>query len=191
MTIIYCLVFVTLFAFMAVSTNRRQNRPQNEKGTRTKSKSSLLMAVLQFGTFILIVLAILGNAFGFGYLGMPYAVGFAACGVSLLGLLIRILSMRSLGRFYSTVLFVENEQPLITKGIYGRIRHPIYSGDLLLYFGMGMALGNAISLIILPTCAVLFYSIRIREEEKMLYTKYADSFLEYKRKTKMLVPFIV
>jgi protein-S-isoprenylcysteine O-methyltransferase Ste14 len=56
--------------------------------------------------------------------------------------------------------------------------------------GLGIALGNGISLALLVVTALLVYVPRIRAEEEMLQQAFGDAFDEYKKRSWALVPFV-
>jgi protein-S-isoprenylcysteine O-methyltransferase Ste14 len=81
--------------------------------------------------------------------------------------------------YASATIRVEAEQPLISTGLYGLVRHPMYTGALIMMVGMPLALDSYWGLVtFLPGVAVLAF--RIIDEEKMLrqelagYAEYAD-----------------
>jgi protein-S-isoprenylcysteine O-methyltransferase Ste14 len=69
--------------------------------------------------------------------------------------------------YASRIVQVEDDQKLITDGLYGRVRHPMYSAVLIMFLPMGLALGSYWGL--LPMAAIPFFLVlRIRNEEKVL-----------------------
>ena len=70
--------------------------------------------------------------------------------------------------------------------------HPqsLVRGGLITMSGLGIALGNGISLALLVVTALLVYVPRIRAEEKMLQQAFGAAFDEYKRRSWALVPFV-
>jgi protein-S-isoprenylcysteine O-methyltransferase Ste14 len=75
---------------------------------------------------------------------------------------------------------VEAEQIVVSTGLYGLVRHPMYFGVLVMLIGVPLALGSYWALVIVPIDAVLF-AIRIFDEEKALteglhgYREYAET----------------
>ena len=75
---------------------------------------------------------------------------------------------------------VEAAQPVISGGLYGVVRHPMYSGALILMFGMPLALGSTWSLLLLiPGFAVLAW--RLLDEERHL-TRQLPGYADYCRR---------
>ena len=78
---------------------------------------------------------------------------------------------------------------MISTGLYGIVRHPMYAVTLLLFAMMPLTLGSLPALAVMAVYPVLIV-IRILDEEKLL-TKELDGYAEYKKKVKYrLIPFI-
>jgi protein-S-isoprenylcysteine O-methyltransferase Ste14 len=76
----------------------------------------------------------------------------------------------------------------VTRGPYARIRHPSYTGLLLIVAGFGLAVGNWLSLalcLLLPLPAVVW---RIRVEEAELERVLGEAYAAYRARTARLVP---
>lgn len=79
---------------------------------------------------------------------------------------------------------------LMKKGIYGIVRHPIYSGTLITFFGIVIIFYALVSLIYFPI-SVILYNLMIRYEEKALIEEYGEEYTEYKKQvTKKIIPFV-
>ena len=82
----------------------------------------------------------------------------------------------------------ENPQ-LVTTGPYAQIRHPIYSGVLLAMLGSALAISLWWLVFFVVNAAQFVYAAK-KEEQLMLQT-FPDSYPGYKRRTRMLIPFIL
>ena len=108
-------------------------------------------------------------------------------GILLAGLALRAWSMQTLNDAYSRTLRVTNQQSVIDRGPYGRIRHPGYLGSLLVWCGFALASGSAV---VVGTVAALLgpvYVHRIGTEEELLERE-LPGYREYRGRTKRLVP---
>jgi protein-S-isoprenylcysteine O-methyltransferase Ste14 len=105
-----------------------------------------------------------------------------------IGLIIMVISMVQ-NAYASKILDINKDQKLIDTGLYGHMRHPLYTGAILMILGLPIALGSWISLI--PAAlGVLALVIRIRFEEKMLI-KGMDGYEEYQKRVRYkLIPKI-
>lgn len=79
---------------------------------------------------------------------------------------------------------------LVKTGVYKYIRHPQYSGLLLLSFGM-MAEWATLPLLILYPVIVYMYVRLAKREEKDMLNEFGDEYREYMKETKMFIPFIL
>jgi len=79
---------------------------------------------------------------------------------------------------------------LVNTGVYRYIRHPQYTGLLLLSFGMLVEWATLPLLILYPVMVVLYVRLAKREEKDMLI-EFGEVYRSYMRKTKMFIPFIV
>jgi len=107
-----------------------------------------------------------------------------------IGILLRAWCVRTLGRFFNTSLVLQKEHALVTSGPYRFVRHPSYAAGLITMSGLGIALGNGISLAVLVAAALLVYVPRIRAEESMLQQAFGAAFEAYKKRSWRLVPFV-
>ncbi len=82
------------------------------------------------------------------------------------------------------------EGALVTTGIYRYIRHPQYTGLLLLSFGMLANWATLPLLLLFPVMVVLYVRLAKREEQDMLL-EFGDAYRLYQQNTKMFIPFVV
>jgi protein-S-isoprenylcysteine O-methyltransferase Ste14 len=86
---------------------------------------------------------------------------------------------------------IRKKSDLITSGIYGLIRHPIYSGTLIAVLGWTILFKSIISMIYFPLLCLLYIVATILEE-KGLIEEYGDEYINYKKKvTKRFIPYIL
>jgi protein-S-isoprenylcysteine O-methyltransferase Ste14 len=105
-----------------------------------------------------------------------------------LGLAIRVWAIATLGRAFRTTVEVDPGQAVVSGGPYRWVRHPSYSGLLLIVTGCGLAAGNWLALAV---CAVLPLPAllrRIQLEEAELTGVLGDRYRAYQAHTKRLIP---
>jgi protein-S-isoprenylcysteine O-methyltransferase Ste14 len=115
-------------------------------------------------------------------------VGPAGMAISWLGLLIMILAAVSLRRVLTALPEPRPDGELVQTGLYGWMRHPIYTGLLLLALGTAFAKANLISLIC-TGFLWLWLERKMAYEERLLAQKYAG-YADYSRRVKKLIPGI-
>jgi protein-S-isoprenylcysteine O-methyltransferase Ste14 len=120
----------------------------------------------------------------------PLRLQIVGTSIYLIGLSIAILSRFQLGKNWANLedAQVLPEQSLVQEGIYAYIRHPIYTGDILLVLGLELALNSWLVLIVLPLIVVVVRQT-LAEETRLALA--FPGYSSYRQKTKMFVPYIV
>jgi protein-S-isoprenylcysteine O-methyltransferase Ste14 len=106
------------------------------------------------------------------------------------GLIIRWASILQLGKSFTVNVAITDSARLKTDGLYQRIRHPSYTGLLAVIMGFAFVMSSIYSFIAFVAPVFLSVLYRIRIEEKILINEFGDSYLEYKRRTKRIIPGI-
>jgi protein-S-isoprenylcysteine O-methyltransferase Ste14 len=104
------------------------------------------------------------------------------------GLAIRIWSVLALGASFRTTVEVDAGQPLVETGPYRLVRHPSYTGILLLAIGYGVTLNSWLSLAILLVVPLATTLRRISVEEATMAEVLGDPYQAYRQRTKRLLP---
>jgi len=112
-------------------------------------------------------------------------LGVVLCGV---GVLLAIWARLYLGRNWGMPMSVKENPELVTTGPYRFVRHPIYTGILLAIIGSVLA-SSVLWLLWLAFCSYYFYT-SAQKEEKLMQKEFPDTYPAYKKRTKMLVPFL-
>ncbi len=110
--------------------------------------------------------------------------------IMLLGLGLRIWAVVTLGASFRTTVETHKDQQVVRSGPYRLVRHPSYTGLILMCFGFGIALQNWLSLafaVILPLIALLY---RIQIEEAVLASSLGSEYKKYQSETKKIVPWV-
>jgi protein-S-isoprenylcysteine O-methyltransferase Ste14 len=108
--------------------------------------------------------------------------------VLLIGITIRWTAIFTLGKAFSANVAIREEQKLKQSGLYRFVRHPSYSGLLLILLAVGLQSRNWAGLLVLivPTTAALIY--RIHVEEAALSEAFGEQYAGYSKATWRLVP---
>jgi protein-S-isoprenylcysteine O-methyltransferase Ste14 len=132
------------------------------------------------GTVAMVVAVLVVSALDhrFGWSQVPVAVVVIGDVLVAVGLIVATAVVNENSHAAATIR-VEAEQTVVSTGLYGIVRHPMYAGALIMIVGMPLALDSYWGLVtVLPAVAVLAF--RIEDEEKMLreeldgYDEYAD-----------------
>ncbi len=118
----------------------------------------------------------------------PYVLPVIIAGNVLIGMacVVGYSARRTLGKHFSIHLTTGGEHELVTAGIYGHVRHPVYTGDLLFHLAVPLMTCTYEALLFAP---IYFLLIRQRmiTEEKMLSAQYPD-YAAYMKRTARLIP---
>ncbi|HXT10661.1 MAG TPA: isoprenylcysteine carboxylmethyltransferase family protein [Candidatus Angelobacter sp.] len=113
--------------------------------------------------------------------------GAAIC---ILGLLFTLWARQTLaGNWSSDVTFKENHE-LIRKGPYRIVRHPIYTGLLVMFLGTAIYIGQVRGIVSLALVTAGFW-IKLLQEERLLLRHFPDAYPAYRREVKALIPFVI
>lgn len=123
-----------------------------------------------------------------GDLGAWYWGGITAM---TLGLVVRWWAVLVLGRFFTVDVAIVSGHELVERGPYRFVRHPSYTGLVLVLLGVCGVLGSALSALVLLACALPPLAWRIAVEERTLAREFGARWTEYAARTKRLVPFVV
>ncbi|HEU5377600.1 MAG TPA: isoprenylcysteine carboxylmethyltransferase family protein [Ktedonobacteraceae bacterium] len=159
-------------------------------GARRQDKGShlVLLFLLVLGICLGVLLALRVQAFAI----TSASVLLFWLGILLMdiGIALRLYAIIVLGAFFTTTVAVASEQTVIEAGPYRLVRHPAYTGLLLIVLGLGLSLTNWLSLLVIMGCALIGLSYRIWVEERVLKAQLGQRYQEYMRRTKRLIPFV-
>jgi protein-S-isoprenylcysteine O-methyltransferase Ste14 len=116
-----------------------------------------------------------------------FAVGLT---MFLAGFAMRRWSEMTLGRYFTFTVMTSAEQPVITSGPYRFVRHPGYTGVLLVVIGAGLVNGNWVGTVGWTLLIVLPLLYRIHVEEAALFIALGERYRSYAAHHKRLVPLI-
>lgn len=147
---------------------------------------ALIWLVVGFSMFSAYSLKYAVPQFDFQSLGVAASVAGAVLFV--VGLAIRWYAIIYLGRFFTVNVAIAHDHKLIEDGPYRYVRHPAYSGGLLAFVGLGLCIGNWVSLavVLVPILSVFLW--RIHVEEAALLTGLGAPYRSYMDRTKRLIP---
>ncbi len=107
------------------------------------------------------------------------------------GYALRLTSRILLHKQFSVFVALQKEHKLITTGIYKWVRHPIYTAGIISFVGFILITNSTLGLItgILLVFPALLY--RIHVEEQMLIAHFGEEYVEYKKRVKALIPWLI
>ncbi len=181
-------VQLTLVAWLVLEVGLLIRDRVRGKGSGAADKGTLL---LNFGVIVAAVVAagILAGALH----GAPWqfkSAGLSAAGLAVMwiGLAIRIWAIVVLGKSFRTTVEVDAGQQVVDGGPYRWVRHPSYTGILVLLAGLGLAYGDWPALVVLLAAPLGVLMHRISVEEAVLTRVMGQPYIDYAARTKRLVP---
>ena len=163
-----------------MSTKKHANHPHLTGEHRWGDTGQLIFFVLFLGVWI-------SDSFVFNYStflqeSVPNYIRLALGGPVILAAW--FLARRGMKAVFGTV----REKPEVIKtGVFRIVRHPIYTGALLLYLGsilFTLSLASAALWVLI----IAFYIVLCKYEERIITEEFGDDYLKYKKRTGMLFP---
>lgn len=170
-----------------------QRRPGSRSADRgSYAAISVLMAAGYWAAFYFAGRSAGDPAFRAAHAGVYFGRWSAWLGAILAvgGTLFRQWAIRTLGAFFTRSVRVSADQTVVQDGPYRWVRHPSYTGAMFAAAGVGLALGNAVSLACLLAAILPGFAYRITVEEKALVETLGEPYRAYRARTKRLIPFV-
>ena len=140
------------------------------------------------GLMFLLGFVIAGLNFRFKWIILSDWVSWVGAAIFLFSYLLYAEVLRE-NTYLSRTIEVQNGQKVIDTGLYGIVRHPMYTVTIILFLSIPLVLGSIISFAIFLTYPVIIAK-RIRNEKAVL-EKDLDGYIEYKKKVKYkIIPFL-
>ena len=159
---------------------KRLNAKEEEQEQKTVIALSGLMFLAAF--------IVAGLNFRFQWIVLPAWAVWIGVGVFLAAYLMYAEVLRE-NTYLSRTVEVQENQKVIDTGLYGIVRHPMYSATLFLFLSMGIVLGSPISVAIL-LLYIPIIALRMKNEEQVL-EKGLDGYKAYKTRVRYkVIPFI-
>ena len=182
---IFSNLFLVLFFFTEIFLRKKGESSSLKADASDHGTTRIICATYISAILFLLVLTVAKIGFF-----ENVVVGWIGLFCMAFGLILRFLSMRELGKFYSRTLRTMDGQKLITTGSYRIIRHPGYLSSMCIWVGMGLALQN---ILLIPVFLLLFVSVyiyRITSEEKMLVAAFGEDYRTYQSASWRLLPYL-
>jgi protein-S-isoprenylcysteine O-methyltransferase Ste14 len=181
------ILFLPMFiaGFVMIFKNPELLRKRLDAKEKQKEQS---IVVKLSGLMFLAGFIVAGLGFRFNWFVLPKGVSICSAVIFLLSYILYAEVLRE-NTYLSRTIEVQENQRVIDSGLYGIVRHPMYSATLILFLSMPLVLGSIYSFIIFLVYPIVI-AIRIKHEEEFL-VKELTGYSEYKQKVKYrLIPFI-
>jgi protein-S-isoprenylcysteine O-methyltransferase len=180
-------VMGVIYGISEFGLSLRRRAASGDSRLEDKGSLWLLWSVIGLSVFMAYNLYFIVPAASFGDAAAPAAC-YAGIAVYVLGLSLRWYAIVYLGRFFTVNVAIAADHQLIDGGPYRYVRHPSYTGALMAFLGLGLALANWASLAILLIPISLAFARRMRIEEAALLQGLGAPYRLYMDRTKRLIP---
>ncbi len=159
-------------------------RRLNAKESEDEQKTVILISGMMF----LLAFILAGLNFRFGWFKLPSIVVIIASVIFLLAYIMYAEVLRE-NEYLSRTVEVSEDQKVVDSGLYGIVRHPMYTSTIFLFLSMPLVLDSIFSFIVMLVYPIIII-FRIRNEEKVLENELIG-YKEYKEKVRYkLIPYL-
>lgn len=181
------ILFVPMFLAGIVMMIKNPDLLKKRLVAKEESKEQDLVVKLS-GLMFIAGFVVAGLGFRFGWYMLPKTASVVFAVVFLAAYILYAEVMRE-NTYLSRTIEIQENQKVVDTGLYGIVRHPMYSVTFLLFLSMPLVLGSVFSLLIFLVYPFIIAK-RIRNEEEFL-EKELEGYSEYKQKVRYrLIPFI-
>lgn len=182
-----CLLFIPMFIvgiIVFIKSPSLLRRRLNAKEEQDEQKIVLFASGIMF----LLSFALAGLNFRFGWFSLPGIVITIASIIFLLSYIMYGEVLRE-NAYLSRTVEVSDDQKVVDTGLYGLVRHPMYTSTIFLFLSMPLVLGSIYSFIVMLIYPIII-AFRIKNEEEVLENELIG-YKEYKEKVKYrLIPYL-
>jgi protein-S-isoprenylcysteine O-methyltransferase Ste14 len=185
--LLMAILFLPMLLVGLIMLIKAPNLLKSRLNAKEKDKTQSTIVKLS-GCMFLVGFIVAGLGVRFGYYTLPTWAVYIAAAVFLCAYVLYAVVLRQKA-FLSRTIQVQENQTVVTTGLYGIVRHPMYSATLLLFLSMPLVLGSVYAFAIFLAYPVII-AVRIKKEESFL-EKELPGYSDYKKKVKYrLIPFL-
>ena len=177
------IVFITVWLLAAVSTKRTVYRESRAQRLRY---------------WVLLVIAYLLLLYG---RELPYPlnlriipratpISFGAAFLCVAGLAFALWARLTLGRNWSGVVALKEGHNLVERGPYRFVRHPIYTGMLIMFFATALVQSHVAGFVGVLLMFASFW-IKLDREERLMLQQFPERYAAYQQRVKRIIPFVL
>ena len=184
--ITYWAAIIVEMVIRAPLNKKRKQEKMSEQNVSTQEK--VILFLLLIGMMILPLIYSASNWLDFANYSLPAWAGWLGVALLLGALFVFWRAHADLGLNWSPSLEIREKHELITKGIYGSIRHPMYASQWLWVIAQPLLLQNWIAGLVNLLIFIPFYILRVQAEEKMMIDKFGEGYRAYMKRTGGVIP---
>ena len=183
---IYFLAIVIETVIRAPLNRKRKEQKMNVR--RVTSQETTILILLLIGMLIIPLVYAFSNWLDFANYALPAWTGWLGVIILAGALFVFWRAHADLGLNWSPTLEIREKHELITKGIYGVVRHPMYASQWLWIIAQPLLLQNWIAGWLNFLVFVVFYAVRVKAEEQLMIEQFGDDYRAYMKKVGAVFP---
>ena len=181
------ILFVPMFLAGLVMMAKNPSLLQSRLSAKEKEREQSLVVKLS-GLMFLVGFVLAGLSFRFGWLMLPRWVSIVGAVLFLLSYVLYAEVLRE-NTWLSRTIEVQEGQQVVSTGLYGIVRHPMYMATLVLFLSMPLVLGSILAFVVFLAYPAIIVKRLLNEEEVL--ARELNGYTEYMQKVKWhLIPFI-
>jgi protein-S-isoprenylcysteine O-methyltransferase Ste14 len=185
-TIIYFVAIIAEIVIRAPLNAKRKQEKMSEQ--RVTSQERIMLGLLFLGMFFVPIIYAATSWLDFANYTLPSWAGWFGVLVLAGAIFVFWRAHADLGLNWSPSLEIREKHELITRGIYGVIRHPMYASQWLWVIAQPLLLQNWIAGFLSLLIFIPFYFLRVNAEEQMMLDSFGTQYHEYMKKTGGILP---
>jgi protein-S-isoprenylcysteine O-methyltransferase Ste14 len=185
-TAIYFVAIVVEMVIRAPISRKQRKEPKSNRRVTTQEKA--LLGLLFLAMFFIPIFYAATDWLDFANYTLPSWAGWLGVVILAGALFVFWRSHADLGLNWSPSLEIREKHELITRGIYGVIRHPMYASQWLWVIAQSLLLQNWIAGWLDLIVFIFFYTLRVKAEEQMMLEQFGDQYRSYMQNVGAVIP---
>ena len=183
---IYFVAIVAEMVIRAPISRKQRKEPKSDRRVTTQEK--VLLGLLFLAMFFIPLFYAATAWLGFANYTLPSWAGWLGVVILMSALIVFWRAHADLGLNWSPTLEIRQKHELITRGIYGVIRHPMYASQWLWVIAQPLLLQNWIAGLLNLLVFIPFYFLRVKAEEQLMIEQFGDQYRAYMQKVGAVFP---
>ena len=183
--IYFVAIIVEIIIRIPLNQKRKQEKMSEQRVTR---QERTLLGLLSLGMFFIPIIYGATNWLDFANYTLPAWAGWLGVFIIASAVFVFWRAHADLGLNWSPTLEIREKHELITRGIYGLIRHPMYASQWLWVLAQPLLLQNWVAGFANLLVFIPFYFLRVKAEEQLMMEKFGDQYQAYMQKVGGVLP---
>jgi protein-S-isoprenylcysteine O-methyltransferase Ste14 len=186
LTAVYFFALIIEMIIRAPPDRKRRQQKMSERHVTSQEK--VLLGLLALGGFVVPLIYAATDWLDFANYTLPAWAGWLGVLITAGALFVFWRAHADLGLNWSPTLEIREKHELITRGIYGLIRHPMYASQWLLVIAQPLLLQNWIAGFLNFLVFIPFYLLRVKAEEQFMLEKFGSQYQAYMQRVGAVLP---